>query len=201
MFTWLAPEMPLVPRSVFANLWLTEPLVVHSLLGEPASAAMVRTTTAVTIVEGGGKANVLPPRARAVVNHRILPGESQESVLRRVREIVDDPRVGVRLNDDEGSDPSPVSDPDGASFRKLARTIREVLGGDGEIVVAPYLVIGGTDSKYYASSSANVYRFLPAPMGDDDLERMHGRDERLGVDSFLTSVRFYHRLLESFAAS
>jgi len=200
MFRWLAPEMPLPARTAFANLWLSGPLLRRALLAEDASAAMLRTTTAVTVVEGGGKANVLPTRARAVVNHRIRPGETMESVLERDRRVVADPRVGVRLNDLLGDEPSPVSDVEGPAFVELATTIREVLA-DENVVVAPYLVIGGTDAKHFARASSNVFRFLPAPVGDGDLQRMHGLDERLPVTALFTSVRFYHRLLQRFAGS
>lgn len=198
MFTWLAPEMPLVPRALFANLWLTRPAVERILVSGPTTAATVRTTTAPTMLSGSEKPNVLPLRARAVVNHRILPGETRATVVERVREVVDDDRVAARLLGEDGADPSPVSRVDGRAFRTLARTIREVLGPD-EVVVAPYLVLGGTDAKHFASRSDRVYRFLPAPVGDGDLARMHGVDERLAVASHLTAVRFYHRLLENVA--
>lgn len=92
MFAWLAPEMSFGARAAFANLWLFEPVVTRMLLSDPSTASMVRTTTAVTIVEGGVKANVLPIRARALVNHRIIPGETTRSVLERVRSVVDDDR-------------------------------------------------------------------------------------------------------------
>ncbi len=198
MFRWLAPEMPLGPRTLFANLWLTRPLVEWMLASEPATAAAVRTTTAPTMLEGSEKPNVLPLRARAVVNHRILPGETRASVVERVRAVVDDPRVAVRPVEEGSSDPSPVSGVDGRAFRTLGRTIREVLGPE-EAVVAPFLLMAGTDAKHFAALSDRVYRFLPAPVGPEDLARMHGVDERLSAESHLTAVRFYHRLLENAA--
>ncbi len=173
MFDWLAPEMPFTSRLALANLWLTEPLVTRMLLASPQTAAMVRTTTAVTIVEGGVKANVLPIRARAVVNHRILPGETRESVLERVRTVVDDDRVQVRVAGDEAVDPSPVSDVRGAAFQLLTRTIRQSLAGM-DVKVAPYLVMGGTDAKWFSGGSNAVFRFLPAPVGPEVLELAHG---------------------------
>jgi len=196
MFSYIGPEMDFLPRMVFANLWLFEPVVKRLMLGDPASASMVRTTTAVTIIEGGVKANVLPIRARAVVNHRILPGETTESVLEYVRDVIDDDRVQVRIVGDEGVNPSPVSDPSGAPFRMLARTIKEVIPDDG-LVVAPYLVMGGTDAKYYSGRSRDVFRFIPAPVGADALQRAHGTDERMSPEGLFASIRFFQQLIRN----
>lgn len=196
MFDYLAPEMSFGGRLVFANLWLTRTPVTHMLLRTPQTASMVRTTTAVTMVEGGVKANVLPIRARAVVNHRILPGETRETVLERVRRVVDDDRVQVRIYGDEAVDPSPVSDPEGPAFQTLARTIRQVLDGE-DVVVAPYLVMGGTDAKWYSGRSDAVFRFLPAPVGADALELAHGTNERMSVKGLAASVRFFQQFVRN----
>lgn len=195
-FDYLAPEMPFGARLAFANLWLARAPVTHMLLRSRESASMVRTTTAVTMVEGGVKANVLPITARAVVNHRILPGETRESVLARVREVVADDRVQVGIYGDDGVDPSPVSDPDGPAFRMLSKTIRQVLAGE-RVVVAPYLVMGGTDAKHYAGRSDAVFRFLAAPVGPDALALAHGTNERMSVDGLVQTIRFFEQLIRN----
>jgi len=196
MFAYLGPEMGFLPRMVFANLWLFEPVVTRLLLGDPSTASMVRTTTAVTIIEGGVKANVLPIRARAVVNHRILPGETSQTVLDYVRDVIEDDRVQVRIFGDDAVNPSAVSDPDGAPFQLLARTIKEVIRDDG-LVIAPYLVMGGTDAKYYSGRSSNVFRFIPAPVDADALQRAHGTDERMSPEGLFASVRFFQQLIRN----
>lgn len=196
MWRFVAPEMGFAARAALANLWLFGPVVKRMLLAEPSTAAMLRTTTAVTIVEGGVKANVLPIRARAVVNHRIRPGETTEEVLARDRRVVDDAQVRVEMAGDEGVNPSPVSDPFGEPFGLLARTIRE-LEPEAGTVVAPYLVSGGTDAKYYAGRSPSVFRFLPARLEPDALARIHGTNERMPVEGYLDAVRFFRRLLRN----
>jgi carboxypeptidase PM20D1 len=196
MFSYLAPEMGFVPRLAMANLWLLNPLVTRAMTAAPSSASMVRTTTAVTIIEGGVKANVLPIRARALVNHRILPGETPESVVERDRAVIDDPRVQVRIFGEESTAPSPVSDPDGAAFQLIARTIREVVPEPG-LLIAPYLVMGGTDAKYYSGSSRNVFRFIPAPLEADALERVHGTNERMSPEGLASSIRFFEQLIRN----
>ena len=95
MFQSVGPEMSFVKKLVFANLWLFRPLVERQMAAQPSTNAAMRTTTAATIIEGGVKENVLPSKARAVVNFRILPGDSVKSVLDHVNQTINDARVKV----------------------------------------------------------------------------------------------------------
>jgi carboxypeptidase PM20D1 len=192
MFAYLGPELPLAQRMAFANLWLFRPLVERQLAASPTTDAALRTTTAATMFEGSVKDNVLPIHARAVVNFRILPGETVASVTERVRRTVDDARVEIRPLEGTGEDPSPLSPTDAPAFERLARTVRQVFP---EAVVAPYLVLGATDARHYTALSGNVYRFLPAQITARELSGMHGTDERVSVESYLAGVRFYRQLL------
>ncbi|HET9984346.1 MAG TPA: M20 family peptidase [Longimicrobiales bacterium] len=196
MFEYVAPELGGVARATFANLWLTKGLVEGRLAASPATDAMIRTTTAPTMLAGSPKENVLPARPTAVVNFRIRPGDTVDGVLAHVREVVADPRVRIAPLHNFTSNPSHVSDPAAPEFRLLQRSIREVFPGT---VVAPYLVVGGTDSRHFEGLTANIYRFMPIRVAPSDLERLHGTDERVPVDSYLDAVRFYDRLLRAAA--
>ena len=184
--------MPFARRLVLANLWLFEPLVLDKLLAVPSTAALVRTTTAATLISGGVKANVLPASAEATVNFRVHPHDSVAGVLAHVREVVADELVAVELI--EGVEPSPVSPAEGEAFAWLERTIRQVFP---EAVVAPSLVTGATDARHFAACSPAVYRFLPVRLGPDDLPRIHGAAERLALDGYLDMVRFYAQLIRN----
>ena len=196
MFDFLGPEMPFGPRLVVANRWLLGGLLAAGFGGTPQGNAMLRTTTAPTVLQAGVKENVLPSTARALVNFRILPGDSVGSVLAHVRRALDDPRIGVRALQETVSDPSGVSSVNAEPFQLLARTIRQVIPGT---VVTPWLVVGATDSRYYSRLTANVLRFVCEPIGPDDLRRVHGTDERVGVQAYANSVRIYIQLLKNAA--
>lgn len=196
MLEAMAPYLPFGRRLVLANLWLTAPLVVRAMRAEPSSAAMLRTTTAPTMVRAGVKDNVLPPEATAVVNFRILPGETIATVTARVRRIIGDDRVTVALLDSVGVDPSPVSDLASPAYAVVTRSIRQMLPEE-LLPVLPYLVMGGTDAKYWAPRSDRVFRFLGVPLREGDLERVHGRDERVGVEDFATAIRFFADLIRN----
>ena len=193
----LGPEMPFTNRVAFANLWLFGPLVTRVLAETPTTNALVRTTTAPTMLDASVKENVLPVRARAVVNFRILPGDSTAGVLAHVRAVVADPRVAVEPLRTTLSEPSPESRVDSPGFAAIARTIREVFPA---AIVAPSLVLGATDARHYADLGADVYRFLPLRYGPDDLRRLHGIDERLAVADYADAVRFYARLIRNLDA-
>ena len=192
LFDRIGPELPFFQRAVFANLWLTGPLVLRRLEENPATNAMVRTTTAPTIFQAGTKDNVLPSYARAVVNFRILPGDSVATVVEHVRSVIGDDRVQVMTAGRFSAEPSPISSSESDSFRTLERAIR---GVSPDVVVAPYLVVVVTDARYYSGLSRNVFRFLPLRLTSQDLERMHGIDERLGIPEYEAAVRTYRQLV------
>lgn len=192
-FEYLAPEMPFGPRLVLANLWLFEPVAERQFGAEPGANARIRTTAAATVFHAGIKENVLPHRARAVVNFRILPGDSVADVLRHVRETVG-PEIRANPTGVGKSEPSPESDAGAPAFGMIQRTLAQVFPG---IVVAPNLLSGGTDTKHYARLSRNVYRFLPIRIRSEDLARFHGTNERVSVESYAEAVKFYAQLLRN----
>ncbi len=194
MFDYLGPELPLGMRVFFANRWLFGSLLASRFGASPAGNAMLRTTTAPTIIEAGVKENVLPSVARATVNFRLLQGDSIAGILAYVRRIIDDPRVTVSVPETFKTEPSPVSPVDAEEFRLLTRTIREVAPA---AIVVPWLVVGGTDSRYFASLTPNVYRFGATPIGPGDTERAHGTDERMSVEGYAQNVKFYMQLLRN----
>jgi len=192
-FHWVGPELPFPYRIALANLWLFEPVLVSVLARSPTTGALVGTTAAPTIIRGGVKDNVLPTSARAVVNYRILPGDSVRTVLEHVRAVVGDPRVQIRTVGPV-SEPSPESPTDSAAFRLLARAIRETFPG---VPVAPYLTLGATDARHYARISRNIYRFAPLRGTREELARMHGIDEQIAVTVHRKAVEFYVRLFHA----
>jgi len=196
MFAFAAAEMSLPMKAVFANFWLFEGLVKKQLVARPATAAQVRTTTAPTMLSASVQWNVLPVAARAVVNYRILQGDSIEAVLQHVRRVVDDPRVRVSVYPATTAEPSPISSTDSAAFATLQRTIRQVFP---ETIVVPSIMIGASDARLYAGVSRDVYRFVPLVMVSEDLVRIHGTNERISVANYERIVRFYLQLVENCA--
>jgi carboxypeptidase PM20D1 len=193
MLESLASERPWLDRVRFRNLWLFGPLIARSFAKNPSLQPFVRTTTAPTIFHAGIKENVLPRQADAVVNFRILPGDSIASVLEHVRAVVDNDRVKIARYGRIVSEPSPISSRTSAAYARIERTIR---GLYPEARIVPSLVTGATDSRHFSGIADGVYRFMPNSVGPDDLRRFHGVDERMSVAELERAVEFYRRFLK-----
>lgn len=177
-------------RLAMANLWYTAPLVENVLLSNPKLAASLHTTMAATMMQGSSKSNILPTKATAVVNVRIFPQQTSEQIQARMSAIIDDKRV--KLHRSMVSEPSPISSIDNPQYRRIARAIRTL---DSNILVAPYLVQGGTDSKYFYSLSDKVYRFLMVRVNNKTLARIHGIDEQISAEDYLNTIEFYYQMI------
>lgn len=196
MFAKLGAVASPIMQMAFANLWLFSGVVKSQLLGNSETAATIRTTTAVTILKGGVKDNVIPGHAEAVVNLRLLPGESIAYVCERVRAIIADDRVQFEPLRGNAWEASPVSPEDSAPYLHIASTVREFFPG---VPCAPYNMLGGTDARNYYAVCDNVYRFSPYVMNPVDLGRIHGVNERLSVDAFALMIEFFYRLIPRWA--
>jgi carboxypeptidase PM20D1 len=192
MFDYVGPEMNYGMRLVFANRWLFNPLIKKKLDASDATRATMHTTMAATIFQSGNKDNVLPIKAVAQLNFRILPGESVHSTKEYVQKVINDPRVHIDILDEFSFEPSMISDTSSNEFRTIQKTVSEVFPN---VIFAPYLVLGATDSKHYRHLTKNCYRFIPIRLTNDDLSRIHGTNERILISSYYDCIRFYHQLL------
>jgi len=189
MLRFLAPELPFTYRLFLGNLWLLERPLLWMLATSETLDPAIRTTTAATLFHGGTKENVLPRRAEAVVNFRILPGDDVAGVLAHVRRSVDDARVRVATAPGTTPrEPTSASPVDGPAFALLQRAIASRFP---DAVTVPYLVLGGTDARHYGALTRHVYRFLPLRVTPASRALLHGRDERVDVAALAEAVRFY----------
>lgn len=195
LFEFIGPEMSPLYKTLFANLWLTRPILSKQLSKGNASNAIIRTTTAPTIIQGGVRANVLPSQAQAKINFRILPGETVETVKTFVEQTIADDRITVSIPEDNWSEnPSAISGTNSFGFGVIQKTIQQVFP---EAVVAPALVIGATDSRHYQAVSTQIYRFQPLVLDQSDLSRIHGIDERVSEAAYKDAIRFYLQLIRN----
>ncbi|SDL87584.1 M20 family peptidase [Sediminibacillus halophilus] len=191
LFAYTAPEMKGAMKYVFANQAIFEPVIESILLEKPATAALLRTTIAPTIFQAGEQYNALPEKATAVVNLRVMPGESLEDVRTFIEKTIDDDLVQVNVT---GNEASPVSSIDSWHFKAVQQAARNVYP---EAVIAPYLMFAGSDARHYDRIADNTYRFLPVLITAEDLNRMHGSNEHISIDNFLHAISFYQEIIKT----
>tara|TARA_X000001036_G_scaffold425807_1_gene452472 strand:- start:974 stop:2473 length:1500 start_codon:yes stop_codon:yes gene_type:complete len=198
-FSFIGPEMSFQNRFLLSNSSFFSASILSKLNEDPITSAMVSTTAAPTIIKGGIKSNVLPSMARAVINYRIRQGDSVNKVLKHVEMIINDKDISVKvLNDDLRAEPSKVSNPESPEFNIIHKTINEIFG---DVIVAPGMILATTDSRHYQKIAKNIYRFMPIQMTSDDLSMVHGTNEKISIDSFITMIHFYYQLIKNIHAS
>ncbi|MBK5283963.1 MAG: M20 family peptidase, partial [Bacteroidia bacterium] len=185
LFDFIAPEMNFFKRLIFANVWLFSPIIKNILSAKNSTNAAIRTTIAATIFNAGEKENILPHHASAVINFRILPGETVDDVLTYVKRIINDRQVHIELKG-IGYTASQVSDVNSNGYNIIAKSVKEIFPS---VIVAPYLVVGTTDARHYSMVSKNIFRFIPLWLSNEDLKRIHGINERIAVENYKDVIR------------
>lgn len=193
-FDYLAPEMPFVNKLLFANKWLFGLMLQQELAKNNLLAAMMHTTVAPTVIQGGVKEQSLPASASLLVNFRILPGETSKDVINHVVRSINDSHVKVELYGTIVHEPIPLSGLGHNGYQVIDRTIREIFPG---VVVAPVLSTGRTDSLYYKEVADDIYRFAPYVFSPGDDKRPHGKDEFIRADNYFDMIQFYIRYIQN----
>ena len=144
----------------------------------PVFDAVLRNGISPTMVQGGIRTNVIPTEVSAKLNIRTLPGQSIDSVVKRLRRVVGDSLVDITVTD--RGDDSPASDFHSPMFTAIRESAQAL---DPSLAVVPYLSTGATDSARLRTWGMQAFGLLPFPMNQDDEDRMHGNDERIPLAS------------------
>ena len=160
----------------------------------PYDNALMRTTCVATRLEAGHAENALPQTARAVVNCRIVPGESPLEVRSTLVRVLDDPKISVAaILDATASEPSPLKP---QVIGAIERVTAEIWPG---VPVVPVMSTGATDGLYLRNAGIPTYG-VSGFFEDVDDTRAHGRDERLGVKQFYEGREFLYRLVKALSS-
>jgi carboxypeptidase PM20D1 len=191
MLRRFGPHSPAPMRAAFANVSLLRiPLtLLFGRMGNETNA-MTRTTVAITTLEGSAGANVLAATAKANANIRIAVGGSVGGTVERLRKIIRDPKVELRIV--EGNEPSPVSPASGAPWQLLEECIAATFPA---AIITPYIMMGGTDSRRFTGICGAVYRFAPFSMDAAARGSIHAADERIALETLGRGVAFYETLI------
>lgn len=203
MMSFLADELPFTQKMALANRWLFGKSVAKRFAASPMTNANTRTTIAPTIIKGGHTENVLPAVAEAIINLRLMPGDTLVDVLKYVNELVGDDVVTVlpahdeSLYGDHSWDPTEVSDVDSPQFHILLDLIKATIPGARAV---PYLMNGATDARHYMQICDRVFRFSPFVLSKEENRSVHGINERLSFENAATMVGFMIELIEQMSS-
>jgi carboxypeptidase PM20D1 len=193
MYHGIGKAAPLYIQVAFSNVWLFGPLLKRWLIPKAEMNASIRTTTALTIVNGGVEDNTIPAEARAIVNFRLLPGDTIADVLWHVKKIIKDERVKFMPVEGKYNEALPVSPSNAPAYQSLRHVIRQIFDNPP---VAPFVMLGGTDCQHFVPVCDHIYRFTSVVMDESFMGLEHGIDERIPVEAMGKMVRFYAQLMQ-----
>jgi len=163
----------------------------------PMWNSMIRDTIAPTIMQAGFRGNVIPSEAHAVLNIRLLPGDTIDVLVNDLKKLVNDPQVHFEIAP-EGGLAAPNSSLENDFFILITRTCAQEFGG---VPVIPFMSTGATDSAQLRLHNVQAYGLRPFPISEADDARVHGDEERLPLASFPKGVDLIVRIVAEFSVS
>lgn len=192
MLEAIAPHLPGIQGRLLARPACFFPLIKSALLKNKQTAALLRSTIAFTVSHSGSAPNVLPKEAVCTANVRILQGDTSARVLEHLKSVSG---MDYEVRPIVVEEPSGTASTDSPAYAHLVDVIGRVFP---DAVVIPYLMAGGTDSRYYEGLARNVYRFQPLRLTREDLALVHSTDERLSLENLGHMMAFYRELITGF---
>ncbi len=192
MFARLAQVQPF-PQSLLLR-HLDHPLAFalarKPLTAAPPINAILRNTLSLTVLRAGGKENVIPEQAEAVLDVRLLPGEDPDDFIGKLKAVIADERVRVEVI--QYPEPTTISAYDSTLFRAIADVTARLVPGS---VTVPMLTPGATDSCFFRRKGVSTYGLFPAIITPEELAGFHGIDERISLENLQLGTRIIYEVL------
>ncbi|MCQ9639881.1 M20/M25/M40 family metallo-hydrolase [Chryseobacterium sp. WG14] len=193
-FDNIGGAMPFTSRLAIANQWLLKPVLLSQLTKNNTTNALVRTTTALTMMKGSDGTNVLSPEVEFVVNFRLLPGNTVKDVREHIAKVTQGFDVEVEEIDNT-REASKISPTNTKAYQLIQAGIKEIHPG---AIVTPYLTMAGTDAAKYEIVSKNVYRFMPIKINSSEQQSLHSTNEYLSIENYLKMIHYFEFMMKNY---
>ncbi|MGU3373495.1 M20/M25/M40 family metallo-hydrolase [Chryseobacterium sp. M5A1_1a] len=193
-FNNIGGAMPFTTRLALANQWLLKPVLISQLTKNNTTNALVRTTTALTMMKGSDGTNVLSPEVEFVVNFRLLPGNTVKDVREHIANATKGFDVEVEEIDNT-REASAVSPTNTKAYKLIEAGVKEIYP---EAIVSPYLTMAGTDAGKYEIVSKNVYRFMPIKINSSEQQSIHSTNEYLSIENYMKMIHYFEYVMKNY---
>ncbi|MET3038168.1 M20/M25/M40 family metallo-hydrolase [Chryseobacterium sp. NRRL B-14859] len=193
-FDNIGGAMPFASRLAIANQWLLKPMLLSKLTKNNTTNALVRTTTALTMMKGSDGTNVLSPEVEFVVNFRLLPGNTVKDVREHIAKATKGFDVEVEEIDNT-REASAISSTNTKAFKLIQAGVKEIHPG---AIVTPYLTMAGTDAGKYEIVSKNIYRFMPIKINSPEQQSIHSTNEYLSIENYLKMIHYFEYMMMNY---
>ncbi|AIO18771.1 Succinyl-diaminopimelate desuccinylase [Candidatus Izimaplasma bacterium HR1] len=194
MFINAAPAMSGPYRYLFGNMWLFKPLITFLLPKiNPFGRALLSTTIAFTMQKGSDAENVIPSEAYVMANLRLHPIQGIKDTYEVLNNIAKKHDLTIEVSGDR--DASPISKTDNDVYKYLTETI---IKNFPDVLVSPYIMLGSSDCRFFSEITDSAYRFSPTRLDNEELSKMHGKNESIRKSTITEAVNFYKDIIVNY---
>ncbi len=181
-----------VLKLVFANMWLFKGLVKKLFVKMSADTrALVSSTFAFTLINGGTATNIIPNYVEANINVRIAPFDTVDDVVKHIKKVIKNDNIKIEVSDVNKM--YQECDFNSEGYNKIKNVVYQTFDN---VIAAPFIMLGGTDARHYNEISDCVIRFSPLYLTNEDRKGVHGLDEKVKVETLQQCLQFYENLLK-----
>ncbi|EJL69586.1 M20/M25/M40 family metallo-hydrolase [Chryseobacterium populi] len=193
-FDNIGGSMPFANRLAISNQWLLKPLLLSQLTKNNSTNALVRTTTALTMMKGSAGPNVLSPEVEFIVNFRLLPGNSVKDVKEHIAKATEGFDVEVEEIDNT-REASLVSSFNTKAYQMIESGIKQIYP---DAIATPYLTIAATDAYKYQIVSNHIYRFMPVKINDPEKQSIHSTNEYISIENYMKMIHYFEYIMRNY---
>ena len=169
---------------------LIDALTQSEMIHVPQMSAMLKNTISLNIMNSGDKTNVIPSKAQAELDIRLLPGTEPDAFIAEVEKRLADDNVRIEPQKKASASESPIDTEDFAIIKKV------YLEHYPDALAVASLLMGASDSRFFRSRGIPCYGVCPMLIGVEDLNRIHGIDERISEENMIMGTRIYTEIVK-----